>query len=203
MGKSPKDRRGTAQDERFALIFALPPVPHYEGRSTGKSSRISGAQNLSGFYRFIPGHWALALQKLMLVRFHLCAWLCRANAAGANLGGRPKGLPYTDLEGFLNPRRGGACPSRRPLARSVIPCRGGHMGPPASHASTTSVGSDDPARRSTHGRAVVRAAPMEERGQRLRIRRSPELHLSPATQKGALPTGRSTTQRLPATQRQR
>ena len=130
MGKKPKDRRGTAQDERFALIFALPPVPHYEGRSTGKSSRISGAQNLSGFYRFIPGHWALALQKLMLVRFHLCAWLCRAIAAGANLGGRPKGLPYTDLEGFLNPRRGGACPSRGSLARSVISYRGGTPGPP-------------------------------------------------------------------------
>ena len=130
MGKKPKDRRGTAQDERFALIFALPPVPHYEGRSTGKSSRISGAQNLSGFYRFIPGHWALALQKLMLVRFHLCAWLCRAIAAGANLGGRPKGLPYTELEGFLNPRRGGACPSRGSLARSVISYRGGTPGPP-------------------------------------------------------------------------
>ena len=26
-----EDRRGTAQDERSALIFALPPVPHYGG----------------------------------------------------------------------------------------------------------------------------------------------------------------------------
>ena len=26
-----EDRRGTAQDERSALIFALPPVPHYVG----------------------------------------------------------------------------------------------------------------------------------------------------------------------------
>ena len=47
MGKSPKDRRGTAQDERFALIFALPPVPHYEGRKLESVSGISGAQNLS------------------------------------------------------------------------------------------------------------------------------------------------------------
>ena len=47
MGKSPKDRRGTAQDERFALIFALPPVPHYEGRKLESVSGISGAQNLN------------------------------------------------------------------------------------------------------------------------------------------------------------
>ena len=33
MGKSPKDRRGTAQDERSALIFAFPPVPLYGGRA--------------------------------------------------------------------------------------------------------------------------------------------------------------------------
>ena len=26
-----EDRRGTAQDKRSALIFALPPVPHYGG----------------------------------------------------------------------------------------------------------------------------------------------------------------------------
>ena len=31
MGKSPKDRRGTAQNERFALIFALPPDPLFTG----------------------------------------------------------------------------------------------------------------------------------------------------------------------------
>src|SRR5699024_9694727 len=47
MGKKPKDRRGTAQNERFALIFALPPVPHYEGRMTDRLCVISGAQNLS------------------------------------------------------------------------------------------------------------------------------------------------------------
>ena len=61
MGKSPKDRRGTAQDERSALIFALPPVPHYGGRVPEGLCVISGAQNLSGCLRFLPGHWALAL----------------------------------------------------------------------------------------------------------------------------------------------
>ena len=107
-----------------------PPGPPFTGVTPWTRQNISGAQNLSGWSKFPPGHWALGLQKLPLVRFHLCAWLCRANAAGANLGGRPKGLPYTDLEGLLNPRRGGSCPSRRPLARSVIPCRGGTPGPP-------------------------------------------------------------------------
>ena len=28
---------------------------------------ISGAQNLSGFYRFIPGHWALGRRKISIV----------------------------------------------------------------------------------------------------------------------------------------
>ena len=83
MGKSPKDRRGTAQDERSALIFALPPAPHYRGRVPVRSCNISGAQNLSGFPRFLPGHWALGLQKLPPVRFHFRAWVCRANAPGA------------------------------------------------------------------------------------------------------------------------
>ena len=128
-GKVGKTPPGTAPDEHFVLIVAYPtpsgpsghlpltggvgPGPHYEGRPAGKSSRISGAQNLSGWSKFPPGHWALGLQKLPLVRFHLCAWLCRANAAGANLGGRPKGLPYPILKDFLEARRAGTCPHRR------------------------------------------------------------------------------------------
>ena len=51
MGKKPKDRRGTAQDERFALIFALPPVPHLQGPpmrrcSTNAKARVA---QLNGF----------------------------------------------------------------------------------------------------------------------------------------------------------
>ena len=68
---------------------------------------IFGAQNLSGFHRFIPGHRALGLQKLPLVRFHSCAWLCRANGTRSVDGGSPKGLPYSKMEGFLETRRGG------------------------------------------------------------------------------------------------
>ena len=42
-----EDRRGTAQGERFALIFALPPAPHNGGRVPAGFCRITGAQNLS------------------------------------------------------------------------------------------------------------------------------------------------------------
>ena len=105
--KEPKSRQGVGAIGRngVAAPASMPPTPWtpiYGGYPLGGQS-ISGAQNLSGWSKFPPGHWALGLQKLPLVRFHLCAWLCRANAAGANLGGRPKGLPYTDLEGLLIP----------------------------------------------------------------------------------------------------
>ena len=59
-----------AQDERSALIFAVPLDPHYGGRMPEEWCRTSGAQNLSGWSEFLPGHWALGLQKLMPVRFH-------------------------------------------------------------------------------------------------------------------------------------
>ena len=52
-----------AQDERSALIFAVPLDPHYGGRVPVRWCKISGAQNLSGYPRFLPGHWALGLQK--------------------------------------------------------------------------------------------------------------------------------------------
>ena len=55
--------------------------------------KISGAQNLSGVPRFLPAHWGLAVLKLRLVRFHNCAWLCRANDPGANPA-PPKPSPW-------------------------------------------------------------------------------------------------------------
>ena len=45
MGKKPKDRRGTAQDEHFVLIFAFPPVPRYGGSVPVGFCKIIGAQN--------------------------------------------------------------------------------------------------------------------------------------------------------------
>ena len=56
--------------------------------------------------KFTPGHWALGLQRLPLLRFHLRAWLCRAGggwcrAVGRGLldtprtsAGRPVSGPY-------------------------------------------------------------------------------------------------------------
>ena len=84
-----------------ALIFALPPVPRYGGRTPEKFIVVSGAQNLNGGSEFPPGHWALGLQKFRLVRSRWCAWLYRANAPSANPGGRPKGLPYPIPEEFF------------------------------------------------------------------------------------------------------
>ena len=98
MGKKPKDRRGTAQDGHSVSIFALPipsglrpspldkgsrpPVHHYEGRILDGFCKTSGAQNLSGLQRFTPGHWALTVPELRLLRFRPRAWLGRANASG-------------------------------------------------------------------------------------------------------------------------
>ena len=63
------------------------PNPHYGGRVPGNMSKISGAQNLSGCSKFPPGHWALGLQKLKLVRFHSRAWLGRAGDSWSVIGG--------------------------------------------------------------------------------------------------------------------
>ena len=85
---------GDGSDEHFVLIVAHPtpsgpsghlpltggvgPGPHYGGRPPERLFFISGAQNLRGFPRFLPGHWALTFPELQLVRFHSRAWLCRA-----------------------------------------------------------------------------------------------------------------------------
>ena len=69
-------------------IFALPPVPHYGGRVLVRLCNVSGAQNLSGFLRFIPGHWALVFPKLWPVRFPFRAWLCRAGGGWCGAVGR-------------------------------------------------------------------------------------------------------------------
>ena len=85
--RNQRGTKGRAQDERFALIFAHPLDPHYGGRLPERVCVISGAQKWSGFPRFLPGHWALALQKLELVQFKDCAWLCRAGVCWSVIGG--------------------------------------------------------------------------------------------------------------------
>ena len=81
-GKVTKTPPGTAPDEHFVLIVAFPRTP-ITGVAPWAGQKPSGAQNLSGFPQFNPGHWALSLQKFQSVRFQFCAWLCRTNAPGA------------------------------------------------------------------------------------------------------------------------
>ena len=71
MGKYPKDRRGTPQGRTPFAMTAYPPVPHYGGRVPVRFCNISGAQNLSGFYHFIPAHWGLAEWKFKDVAIQL------------------------------------------------------------------------------------------------------------------------------------
>ena len=64
-------------------IGPLSPDPLYEGRVPVRSCNSFGAQNLSGWSEFLPGHWALSSPKLQQLRFHNCAWRCRTNAPGS------------------------------------------------------------------------------------------------------------------------
>ncbi len=100
-GKVPKGSPGDAADGHFVPIGPLTPGPPFTGVTPWVRQKISGAKNLSGGQRFLPGHRALGLQNLELLRFQNCAWLYRANAPGANPGGRPKGLPYPITEEFF------------------------------------------------------------------------------------------------------
>ena len=150
-------------------------------------------------------HWGLGLQKLELLRFQNCAWLCRANGSGAYDGGSPKGLPYTKNEtspvsavGAAHLGRPsfvghGACRARPP-GRAVPPTDGRPRGSPLQDCKNVW--------EAWKPQAAQCAAPTEIR-KRLRLRRPPEPNLGPANPKGALSTGRSTAQRFPEIQRQR
>ena len=110
--------------------------------------------------------------------------------------GRPKGLPCAKLGVFRLFCRGGACPFR--LWRFLLLCRARPTGRTASYTDGRPQGSPlqdgENMWEAWKPRAAQCAAPTKlER--RLRIRRSPEPHLSPPTQKarfqpvGALPKG--------------
>ena len=116
-GKETKGSPGDAADGHSVPIGPLTPGPPFTGVTPWVRQKISGAQNLSGGSEFPPGHWALGLQKLRLVRFNLCAWLCRANAFGANPGGPVWDRPLRRRETvFVIRRRGGS--QTRPLKPS-------------------------------------------------------------------------------------
>ena len=123
--------RGPAQDGHFVSIFAHP-TPSVAARHlpltggvgprtpiTGVTplvrQNISGAQNLSECLnsRRTTGPWLP--QNFSLCGFCSAPGSAEQVATGANPGGRPKGLPYSIPEVFLENRRGGACPSRGPV----------------------------------------------------------------------------------------
>ena len=72
-GKVTKTPPGNGSGWTLRFHIRLIPGPHYGGRVPESQQRISGAQNLSGCSKFLPGHWALAVLKLRLVRFHFRA----------------------------------------------------------------------------------------------------------------------------------
>ena len=78
--------KGWAQSAGTALP-PLPPCctppgpPFYGGYPLGQAEHFRRAK-FERVFKFPPGHWALGLQRLPLLRFHNCAWLCRANAPG-------------------------------------------------------------------------------------------------------------------------
>ena len=51
--------------------------------------------------KFPPGHWALGLQKLPLVRFNLCAWVSQPTAPVRILAGAPRASPTQSQKIFL------------------------------------------------------------------------------------------------------
>ena len=121
MRKSPKNRRGTAPDEHFVLIVALPRTPITKVTPLARH-KISGAQNqeCSGAIPSGPTG-GLSLQNLEHLRFKICAWLCRTNAPGTNPGRAGLGpAPTRKTQPFSICRRGG--PMWPPA--SLPPCRG-------------------------------------------------------------------------------
>ena len=80
-----EDRRGTAQDERFALIFALPPAPHNGGRVPAGFCRITGAQNLSGTLNSHRPTGAWLFQNCSLYDSKTAPGFAEQVAAGAGL----------------------------------------------------------------------------------------------------------------------
>ena len=81
-GKVTKTPPGTAPDEHFVLIVAFPRTPIYGGYPLEQAESFRRAKS-EWASEFPPGHWALGLQKLPLLRFHSCAWVVQTNVPGS------------------------------------------------------------------------------------------------------------------------
>ena len=117
--KKPKRRWGRGRRALRAHRTAFP-RPHCGERVPAGFCSTSGAQNLSGGPRFLPAHWGLALRKLLLVRFHDCAWVSEPTKQ-IHWRREPQGAPLPDQGPFLETRRGRACPSCRPSELHLSP----------------------------------------------------------------------------------
>ena len=68
------------------LLVAFPPVPLFTGDALLPHAAEFPARKIrSAWVQFRPGHWALGLQKLPLVRFNARAWVFSTNAPGSGL----------------------------------------------------------------------------------------------------------------------
>ena len=81
-GKVTKTPPGTAPDEHFVLIVAFPRTPIYGSYPLEQAESFRRAKS-EWVSEFPPGHWALGLQKLPLLRFHSCAWVVQTNVPGS------------------------------------------------------------------------------------------------------------------------
>ena len=81
-GKVTKTPPGAAPDEHFVLIVAFPRTPIYGGYPLEQAESFRRAKS-EWVFEFPPGHWALGLQKLPLLRFHSCAWVVQTNVPGS------------------------------------------------------------------------------------------------------------------------
>ena len=156
----------------------------------------------SACLRFLPGHWALSMQNLILLRFTDTPGFAEPTLPVRILTGGPRGSPTQTRKASLKPVGEGLAPSA------------GRTGPyEIETASGYAVGA------APYGRPFWRFPPPPCRARRPRRAAGGGLHLpvgpgfpdapppphnlSPTRPKGALPTNRSTARRLPDTQRQR
>ena len=120
-----KRRRGRLRMDT-SCPYSPFPGPLFTGKLSFAWALMAGAQKWSAWVRFHPGHRALGLQKLGVMRFHSRAWLCRTNASDADL--------FLDVGAALAAARKPS-PLGEGAERSEADegCSGGYTGPPGSY----------------------------------------------------------------------
>ena len=133
-----------------------PLEPHYGGRATGRFLNISGAQNLSGWSEFPPGHFVVA-------DFVSLASSCRtklAHSIAPPLQRKPASLGFALGAAFGGLFGWKISAGAGPLVRLALPNQRSHL---------VSSCRGDPRGRPEHGPASVR--PLRKRRNRFQIRR--------------------------------